>query len=199
MIVSTVGLVVFFIATLGSYFVISGVLPGQKGYFSFFPSLPFYPNNEQELEVVKTRVKLATEHDINFFHQTDVEGPLKAFRDQFPENKDIWDNHWIYRVLFSPIIVALKLLINRQRPYHVDPYLKYQKTMTTLTPSFPSGHSFEAYLLARRLSKRNSSLADSAQRLANKCSDARVNGGVHYPSDAHLAKICANSIPKWIL
>ena len=90
---------------------------------------------------------------------------LKAFRDLFPENKDIWDNHWIYRVLFSPLIVALKVIINRQRPYHVDPYPNYQKTMTTLTPFSHLDIRLRPFCLLFTL-ETNPSLAVSAQKLA---------------------------------
>ena len=41
-----------------------------KGYVSYFPTIPIYPNNNEEVELVKQHIKTRKQEDIDFFHLT---------------------------------------------------------------------------------------------------------------------------------
>ena len=41
-----------------------------KGYHAYLPTLPIYPNNKEEVELVKQHIKTRKQEDIDFFHLT---------------------------------------------------------------------------------------------------------------------------------
>mgnify|MGYP001207089688 CR=1 FL=1 len=199
MITSTVGLIIVFAIVFSLCIFIIWLLPNQKGYFRIFPSITLYPNNEVEALKVKEITDNRTSDDIKFFHLTDYAGPISAFRQEFPQHESLWKNITLNRIIWSPLIVALKLIVNRARPKQTSQNIAFIETNTTNTPAYPSGHSFEAYLLARQLEKRDPALSKRAWELAEKCSNARVKGGVHYPSDGAFSKSIVKRIPTWML
>lgn len=199
MITSTVGLILVFAILFSLCIFIIWLLPNQKGYFRIFPSMTLYPNNEVEALKVKEITDNRTSDDIKFFHLTDYAGPVSAFRQEFPQHESLWKNITLNRIIWSPLIVALKLIVNRARPKQNSQNITFIETNTTNTPAYPSGHSFEAYLLARQLEKRDPALSKRAWELAEKCSNARVKGGVHYPSDGAFSKSIVKRIPRWML
>ena len=76
-----------------------------------------------------------------------------------------------------------------------------QTTMASAqTESYPSGHTTQAYLLAYTLIDRYPQLQSELLDLAYDISIARIERGVHYPSDMHggiqLAKYLHHSGPS---
>ena len=86
-----------------------------------------------------------------------------------------------------PIILALKLYYNRDRPQEYADKLnipiKFDYLKSAQTRSYPSGHSTQAYYLAIKLSKKYPKLKPKLFRLAHAISSSRMDRGVHYPSD----------------
>ena len=91
------------------------------------------------------------------------------------------------------LIMTYKYIYNRARPYQVAPKLINKENGTLLisqtadTPAYPSGHAFQAYYLAKILSKKFPKKKDELMKLAKRVSDARILAGLHFPSDRDFA------------
>ena len=81
-----------------------------------------------------------------------------------------------------------KVKYNRKRPYQVTDKIKMPKTTTINTPSFPCGHSIEAFGIATALAHKFPEKKKELMEVAEKISDARVEMGVHYHSDKNVGK-----------
>ena len=85
-----------------------------------------------------------------------------------------------------------KNMYNRPRPYQIaEAYNMDFDTMhgeSNKTPSYPSGHSCGARLVAEYLSKKYPEHKDSFLEIAEKIGMGRIKAGFHYPSD-HVAGI----------
>jgi len=83
----------------------------------------------------------------------------------------------------APVILELKKYHNRKRPYELDKDLKAVKMKSMNTPSYPSGHSAQAILIASALKdKYGKGLA--FMQTAKNISDSRKIARAHYPSDS---------------
>ena len=93
------------------------------------------------------------------------------------------------------VIEILKYVINRQRPFTVDTFI--EKLSGGGSPSFPSGHTADAFLIATALSilfpKQNGWLI-AVWIWAFMVGYSRVVLGVHYPSDVAAAMIISTGI-----
>ncbi len=155
-----------------------------KKYFKYLPTIPVYPNNKKELETVKNKIKNRTKEDIKIFKLTDrsVSELFALYVKESVKELDI--------ITLIPVVIIniFKTIINRARPYHIDKNINYLKSKTDKTPAYPAGHAFQAYYLAKVLTKRYPNLKDLFQILAFKCVHVREAAGIHYPSDGIFAK-----------
>jgi undecaprenyl-diphosphatase len=94
------------------------------------------------------------------------------------------------------IIITIKYFIQRRRPYQVDNKIKMMETMSFDPYSFPSGHTFNACLVAFLL-KNYIDLSIIPYLVGF----SRIYMGVHYPSDIIggiiLSKIILNISTKF--
>ena len=164
------------------YLVILFITP--NGYYTFLPVLNIYPPNTKEVNLVIDAVKNRNTDDIAFFQKTD-DSVLHAFVDEV--DMEIADLNTILMSL-TPVIILAKGAINRARPYQIDPSIDILDSKTGFTPSYPAGHAFGAYYLAKMLKKKYPEKATVFDTIAKKCDDVRVKAGIHYPSDGEFAK-----------
>ena len=152
----------------------------QKSYITLLPSLPVYPDSARESLIVLEEMN----KDQSLFWETDQSVGV-AFVDILPEPPEEID-----RVLRSQnmIILFFKYLINRPRPAQVNPRIKPLPSRTADTPAYPSGHSYQAFLLAHHFSKKYPHLREHLYRTAEECGQARIRAGLHYPSDHEFSK-----------
>ena len=97
--------------------------------------------------------------------------------------------------------LKIKYKYNRPRPYQIAEHygiedFKRHKLDTAKTPSYPSGHSTQAYLLAIKLATKYPSIASELYELGENISYSRVLGKVHYPSDYQYGKILGDSLAR---
>ena len=164
------------------YLVILFITP--NGYYTFLPVLNIYPPNTKEVNLVIDAVKNRNTDDIAFFQKTD-DSVSHAFVDEV--DMEIADLNTILMSL-TPVIILAKGAINRARPYQIDPSIDILDSKTGFTPSYPAGHAFGAYYLAKMLKKKYPEKAIVFDTIAKKCDDVRVKAGIHYPSDGEFAK-----------
>jgi hypothetical protein len=165
------------------YFIV--LLLMKKRYIFALPTISVYKNNEREsLEVCKERKRINNK-DIHFFYLTDpsVSFAFKDYTDKTLEEL----NSIIQRV--NPIIIFFKYSINRARPYQLNSKYCPLKSKTGDTPAYPAGHAFQAYYLAKILSKENPDMKEKYEEIAENCDKVRVKAGIHYPSDGEFSKL----------
>lgn len=101
---------------------------------------------------------------------------------------------------YSGLLHYLKVKFNRPRPY--DACKNYDIKIDLLVDkryrngSFPSGHAFEAFLIAHHLSDIDESNKDIYMLCAKKISESRIIAGVHFPSDIKGGIFLAQQIYK---
>ena len=97
-------------------------------------------------------------------------------------------------------IMKLKYEYNRPRPYQVAEFygidLNGTETNSMKTPSFPSGHAIQGYLIADILSKHNPSNTEMYQKIGEDIAHSRIIGKAHYPSDKNYGKKVAKALFK---
>ena len=91
-----------------------------------------------------------------------------------------------------PIILFCKNLFNRARPKQINKNLNVFESISANTPAFPSGHTCQAYYLAKKLSIKYPEKKEVLFELAEKCGQARIYAGLHYPSDHEFSKFLTN-------
>jgi len=179
------------------------LLLSNKKYYNWYPSIntnllcygKSYPNNDNEIKIIiKDYISKRNQDDIDFFILTDKDITF-PFQDIIKE-KDMKKKDMI-KLLESPkiliIVMMYKYLYNRARPSQVAPNIINKKNGTLLvsqtanTPSYPSGHAFQAYYLAKILSKKFPQKKEELMKLANRISNSRIIAGLHYPSDRDFA------------
>lgn len=108
---------------------------------------------------------------------------------------------------FAKLIIRIKDKYNRPRPYQIAEArgldFEYNKTIqgaggTANTPSYPSGHTAQAYLAAELVAQGNPDHRDNLIAIAERVAMARVKEGVHFPSDNEFSKVLVRNyvLPK---
>lgn len=171
--------------------------PNTPGFFPFYKSRS-HPSSQDISAVYSASIHDRTPENIALFYETDID-VTAPFRRVIPEANPFFLYPYTYVVANNPLLhliaVILKLYYNRKRPYQysINP-LSYK---TCRTPSYPSSHAVQSFALAKHLSKvyphRTKELTQTAERVAN----ARIVGGVHFPSDKEFARRIVDTLP-WI-
>ena len=90
------------------------------------------------------------------------------------------------------ITLKLKVRYNRPRPEQLGPLVGYDvrsiKTETDDTPSYPSGHTAQAWTVAYYLADKFPEHKDGLHAIAEKIEKSRIVRGAHFPSDNKEAK-----------
>ena len=157
-----------------------------KGYYSILPTIPVYPNNKKEVELVKEHIKRRNQDDIDFFHLTNksvANAFLPHVNESKKELKDI-----ILSMKVNVIVLGNKNIINRARPEQVCSCIKPIDTSTAQTPAYPAGHAFQGYVLYKKLSKKYPEKKELLKKIALRCDDCRIKAGLHYPSDGEYSR-----------
>ena len=95
-------------------------------------------------------------------------------------------------------IMAAKYKYNRPRPYQVAEFYDINLNGTQLdsmkTPSYPSGHATQGYLVAEVLKSMIPHIAPELNRLAEDIAYSRIVAKAHFPSDKAFGKKVAKII-----
>jgi len=85
----------------------------------------------------------------------------------------------------------IKLLHARPRPFQIAPLYEKKVTMIINDPrtgSYPSGHSYDAWLFAMIFTMKHPEHRNHFSRIADRISTSRMIAGVHFPSDLVAGK-----------
>lgn len=183
--------------------------PSQEhGFFPFYASAYKPISDREEDDVISSAIHDRTEENVALFYETDLD-VTSPFRRVIPDANPFFLGPYTHIVANNPLLHAtsliLKLYYNRRRPYQVVSHDTHSLAhayrplshKTTWTPSYPSSHALQSFALAKHLTKLYPDSADEIDRVAESVANARVVGGVHYPTDRDFARRLANKLP-WI-
>ena len=120
--------------------------------------------------------------------------PEKLFIEYLNDNDLDFDENLIDNIYedVSIITLRLKMRYNRPRPEQLGHLVGYDirsiKTDTDNTPSFPSGHTTQAWTVAYYLSSKHPDHKKELFEIAEKIEKSRIIRGAHYPSDNREAR-----------
>lgn len=174
----------------------SGLLPISA---SQFPNIPFPPNDSLEAQnELRYLIKLQKDksRDLEFAYKVDKD-VAAPFREYAAENGLEVNGSYLDALVQAavPILLTLKFQYNRPRPgrlafmYGLD--LRPYETKTAETPSYPSGHAFQAYLLAYVIGAKYPAHKARLERIAERVGQSRMDLGLHFPSDVEAARVFA--------
>ena len=93
-------------------------------------------------------------------------------------------------------IMTTKYKYNRPRPYQIAKFYGIDLNGTELdsmkTPSYPSGHAVQGYLVAEVLKSQIPHLGVELNSLAEDVANSRILGKAHFPSDKDFGQKVAN-------
>jgi hypothetical protein len=165
----------------------------MQGYYSDKPSKPqYHPDSLSESKAVLKSMKTP---DLEYFSLTD-KSPRTVFMKYMDDKGLKYDADKLKSIVdeSTPLLLSLKTYYNRPRPAQVNSSIKPAPSVSDNTPSYPSGHAFQSYLLARYLTKQHPIHYFSFYRIANRIAKARMSVGLHYPSDNKKAFELAHSL-----
>jgi len=92
----------------------------------------------------------------------------------------------------NPLIAKLKIHFNRPRPFQLANYYKLKlfpyNSYSAFSPSYPSGHTIQAYVILNVLGSKYPTEYHFCKKLIDDIIDSRIYLGVHYPTDNDFAK-----------
>ena len=95
-------------------------------------------------------------------------------------------------------IMAAKYKYNRPRPYQVaefyDMDLNGKELDSMKTPSYPSGHAVQGYLMGMIYSERHPEYREVFTQLGEDIAHSRINAKAHFPSDKKFGKEIAERL-----
>lgn len=98
----------------------------------------------------------------------------------------------------DPITFHLKYLFNYPRPHQLAGKLEIplypSQTTDACSPSYPSGHSIDSFVIGGLIAKKIPQLKYEIENLASKISRSRLQGGIHFPFDEKFGKQIAEDI-----
>jgi len=143
---------------------------------------------QKEINLVSFATLNRTKKDIDFVLKMDED--IDSFFIHFLKNNRLeYPERYInlFYDIVEPILMNCKNYWNRPRPNQLAKLygtkIDVLVTDTIHTASYPSGHTVYSKLVANILSDIYPSLADKLDSIAKNTGIARVQQGVHYPSD----------------
>jgi hypothetical protein len=165
-----------------------------KQYRGMFVKVP-PPGKKQlqhEIEILKNLQDLYRDRWMSFVLEADRDF-VSLFR-RLWESKNLPVNEQeISRIIkeSSIPITKLKFYYNHPRPFQFSSSFEPIDTQTGHSPSYPSGHTIQSFLVAHYLGMKFPSHKEDFYRLAEKISWSRAVGGVHWLSDLSYGKAIA--------
>ena len=153
-------------------------------YIAFLPTLPIYPDNVQDAFVVKQITQNREPDLITLFYKTD-DSVADAFTDVLQLDKANIESV-MSRVDW--LTLFLKYIINRPRPVQIDTSIDVLLSKTDNTPAYPSGHSCQAFYIAKYYSLLYPEKKQELYNIAEHCGQARIHAGIHYTSDHDFSR-----------
>jgi hypothetical protein len=100
----------------------------------------------------------------------------------------------------NPLLLKLKYHFQRPRPKQVAQYYKLKlfpyQSFSADTPSYPSGHTLEAYVVLNVIANKFPSEYQFCKEMINDIAYSRIYLGLHFATDNDFAKFVGQEILK---
>ena len=170
--------------------------------------LPPFPKNSdpqtiKELNGIRYVQKAATDKQIEFAFKVDSVRGHYSWWDRKIEK--LTGLGYGYKFFYDfadradSFVQYLKLQYVRVRPYEISDKLNFGIKAILEKPrtgSYPSGHSFDAWIIAYEMMRRHPEHKDELSRMALKVGESRMIGGLHFPSDLEAGRMAAEIVEE---
>ena len=125
---------------------------------------------------------------------------LKNFMDLVEKHELNVSEEFINRIIkeSAKFIMDLKYKFNRPRPFQIAEFYHIDLNGTQLdsmkTPSFPSGHAVQGYLIGEYLASVDNLNGYIYRDKAEEIAESRIIAKAHYPSDKAYGKTIAKAV-----
>ena len=159
-------------------------------------SLQPFPENTSKKTLEEVRYLAEIEEDVEYVKENDkVKKSFSKLHEEL-ELEYNEDEAKEYLKESSKYIMELKYKFQRPRPYQIAEFYGIDLNGVDLdsmkTPSYPSGHATQGYLLAMIYAERYPQHRKEFMKLGEDIAESRVSGKAHYPTDKkagiHLAE-----------
>lgn len=181
---------------------LKGILKTYSAYHkSFVKQLnikykTFYKNDskdtKEELKHLIDLQKSRTEYDVHDIKNEESLEYMMIHRFKMSVD-EIYNINIFIEYILHPIILHIKHKNNRVRPSYLTTKLK-PCIQNPGHPSYPSGHSMQAYMIAHILSDKYPHKKAKLFLIADKIAKNREIAGVHYSSDTEYGKYLAGKL-----
>ena len=161
------------------------------------PARPFPGNaSRQTLEELKYLVKQEGDEE-SIKEYDDV---AKVFKKKHKELGLEFNKDEIKELLRQSAkhLMELKYKYNRPRPYQLAEFYGLDVSKFNLesmkTPSYPSGHATQGYLMGEFYSERYPEHREEFMEVAEDVAESRIKAKAHYPSDKKFGKELAEKL-----
>jgi hypothetical protein len=190
---------------LGYYTMVTEVPVSELIDFDYRPILSPPPANDsiitkkETIMVAEATKKYRSKKDLEFIHRMD-EDMDSFFIELLKKHNLKYPQRYIdlFYELVEPVLMNTKNYWNRPRPIQIADFYDIEMdpivTDTIHTASYPSGHTFYSQLVANILSKVYPQLSLQFDNIAKDTGVARVQQGVHFPSDNVASIVLANTM-----
>lgn len=178
---------------------------------NLFPKLKddYFPETNSELvkdelnEIVDCLKDISTENNHSFLarYKSYDRSLLQVIIATFQE-KDIDVEELCTEILkdISPLLIKLKYHFQRPRPKQVAQYYKLKlfpyQSFSADTPSYPSGHTLEAYVILNVIANKYPNEYQFCKEMINDIAYSRIYLGLHFATDNDFAKFVGQEILK---
>jgi hypothetical protein len=168
-----------------------------------------HPSNDggrtkSEMLLVKRAMKDLKPGEETFVNLSDKR-MLDLFKSEAVREEVYFDEDYFedLKSQLSGFILNIKFRFNRPRPVQIAEMMNIEfpalDTNTVGSPSYPSGHTIQAMVMANALGSLYPNLRDKFRNLAERIGMSRVQAGVHFPSDVDAGIKIADAIEPYVL
>jgi hypothetical protein len=163
------------------------------------------PNRNESMKTMSELIKLAqTPSNDEFTLEMDKVG--KSFKKVCKEVGVDYPKDEVKQLkeAAGAVILDLKYHFNRPRPYKladlfgIDLDTNEIENTTSDSPSYPSGHSTQATLIANYLANKYPLHRGKFLKLGRDIARSRVIAKVHYPSDVQMGEVIGNDMFRYL-
>ena len=168
-------------------------------------TLPMIKPPENDHSITLDELKYLESVEPNEQYVKDGDEILDAFKPLIEKYDVNISEEYLDRIIkeSAKFIMKLKYHFNRPRPYQVAKFYGMDLNGTELdsmkTPSYPSGHAVQGYLVAELLSHADPRNSYEYRTMGERIAHSRIIAKAHYPSDKKFGKVVADVLFKGLI
>lgn len=169
-----------------SEYTLPNQLPPENGSKETLRELKYLSEIAEDDDIVK---------EVRYFDKI-----KESFRELLEMNNLPYEKDFVKSVLreTGKFTAELKYRYNRPRPFQLAKFYGIELNGTLLesmnSPSYPSGHAIQGYVLGGYYAKKYPKLKEKFLEYGENVAHSRICAKAHYPSDKQFGKVVANRL-----